>query len=352
MVDCWKQSAWHFPKDDLKSRMAWTWGRASFAMMTTTASTAAAFFANLISPIAPVAVFGVFSGLLVVVNYLLVISWFPAVIIMKEKKLGPYYVIAYCGCCLWGLPLSWFCWKQDNEAAISIDDEVKEQTSENPAYSKPDVQVVDSEDTAATPRAPTEDVEDDVERMMGTVEKFFHHTFAPLLYKAKLPLVIGWFVFFVISIIVAAQLQPAEDAAAFLPAADPMQRAIDLGATEGVKVFDSTSQQQFVNIYFGVSDIDRDNVDFLNAGDYGVVEWDSKFPAAIATKEAQEGVIWICEQLRSTTRPLQKFVQRVYTPGGEVLCPMEGFRDWVEDIRNETVSNHVAPNAVATFPQS
>eukprot|EP01052_Picozoa_sp_SAG31_P007169 SAG31_NODE_338_length_17490_cov_7.707032_12_plen_161_part_00 len=77
MVDCWKQSLRYFPPDELHKRMAWTWVRGSHAMLTTTMTTAVAFFANVASPIAPICVFGIFSGLLVVVNYVFVITWFP-----------------------------------------------------------------------------------------------------------------------------------------------------------------------------------------------------------------------------------------------------------------------------------
>jgi predicted RND superfamily exporter protein len=75
VVDCWKQSLRFFDREDLHARMAWTWKRSAHAMLTTTLTTAAAFMANASSPIPPIAVFGVFSGLLVVINYVFCITW-------------------------------------------------------------------------------------------------------------------------------------------------------------------------------------------------------------------------------------------------------------------------------------
>ena len=51
-------------------------------MLTTTLTTVAAFMANGASPIGPIAVFGIFTALLVFIQFLLVVTWFPAMIII------------------------------------------------------------------------------------------------------------------------------------------------------------------------------------------------------------------------------------------------------------------------------
>ena len=61
----WKQSLRYFDEEDLSGRMAWTWARSAHAMLTTTLTTAMAFMANGASPIPPIAVFGIFTALLV-----------------------------------------------------------------------------------------------------------------------------------------------------------------------------------------------------------------------------------------------------------------------------------------------
>lgn len=65
--------------------MAFTFRRASKAMLATSSTTAAAFLATGFSKIMPISSFGFFAGILVPVNYLLVISYFPTLLIIYEK---------------------------------------------------------------------------------------------------------------------------------------------------------------------------------------------------------------------------------------------------------------------------
>lgn len=58
-------------------------------MLTTTLTTAICLFCTAFSPIPTVKAFGMFGSLLIVVDYVQVITWFPAVVLMREK---------YCPC--------------------------------------------------------------------------------------------------------------------------------------------------------------------------------------------------------------------------------------------------------------
>ena len=80
-VDAWKQAKLQGPKvnKDLETRMAWAWRRASSAMLITSLTDACAFYVNIFSSVIVVRIFGVFMGTLVMINYILVITWFPAV---------------------------------------------------------------------------------------------------------------------------------------------------------------------------------------------------------------------------------------------------------------------------------
>jgi hypothetical protein len=75
--DRWKQSAFQEGCTTHSKRMAWTFYHAARPMFTTSITTAVAFFINASSSIAPIRVFGVFSGLLVTINYIYVITLFP-----------------------------------------------------------------------------------------------------------------------------------------------------------------------------------------------------------------------------------------------------------------------------------
>lgn len=65
--------------------MAFTFKRASRAMLATSSTTGAAFLATGLSPIMPVASFGFFAGILIPINFLLVITFYPAILIIYEK---------------------------------------------------------------------------------------------------------------------------------------------------------------------------------------------------------------------------------------------------------------------------
>jgi predicted RND superfamily exporter protein len=65
--------------------MAYSFRRGVRAMTVTSATTAAAFFANLLSPIMPIRAFGVFAGTLVPINFFLVVFMMPSAVIIYEN---------------------------------------------------------------------------------------------------------------------------------------------------------------------------------------------------------------------------------------------------------------------------
>eukprot|EP00929_Paragymnodinium_shiwhaense_P099747 TRINITY_DN6156_c0_g2_i1.p1 TRINITY_DN6156_c0_g2~~TRINITY_DN6156_c0_g2_i1.p1 ORF type:complete len:1221 (+),score=226.86 TRINITY_DN6156_c0_g2_i1:141-3803(+) len=72
----------------LLRRMTFAWTRAASCMLITSITDAAAFFANCLQIMPVLRLFGVYMGLIVVVNYLLVITWFPAVVIVYMRCIG------------------------------------------------------------------------------------------------------------------------------------------------------------------------------------------------------------------------------------------------------------------------
>lgn len=62
--------------------MAVTFRRAAKAMVATSSTTSAAFFATGLSTIMPISSFGFFAGILIPMNFLLVITFFPAVLVV------------------------------------------------------------------------------------------------------------------------------------------------------------------------------------------------------------------------------------------------------------------------------
>lgn len=105
-IDAWKQSA-HVGQEviqgDLKKRMAYSFRRGVRAMTVTSSTTAMAFFANAFSPIMPIRAFGIFTGVLIPINFLLVVMIMPPAVIYYESRIknDPRCCI---GCCRGKLP--------------------------------------------------------------------------------------------------------------------------------------------------------------------------------------------------------------------------------------------------------
>ena len=82
-IDTWKASECNSFRN-LASRLSFAYRRAASAMFTTSFTTIVAFITSVFSPLLGVSTFGIFSALLVFVNYCSVIIFFPTVIITYE----------------------------------------------------------------------------------------------------------------------------------------------------------------------------------------------------------------------------------------------------------------------------
>lgn len=100
-MDAWRQSE-TFPElksndpdwpenKTIKSRMAYTFRRASRAMFMTSSTTCVAFLANYFSPIMPIRAFGIFAAIIIPINFILVIWVFPSLIIFEDKYIKSYF---------------------------------------------------------------------------------------------------------------------------------------------------------------------------------------------------------------------------------------------------------------------
>jgi predicted RND superfamily exporter protein len=72
---------------DKKKRMAYAFRRGFRSMGVTSSTTAAAFFANVFSPIMPIKAFGIFAGTLIPVNFMLVVLIMPPAVIYREERM-------------------------------------------------------------------------------------------------------------------------------------------------------------------------------------------------------------------------------------------------------------------------
>lgn len=100
-IDAWKQSNFvgkEVIQGDIKKRMAYSFRRGVRAMTVTSSTTAVAFFANAFSPIMPIRSFGIFTGVLIPINFLLVVMIMPPAVIYYEFNIMKKYTKCF-GCC-------------------------------------------------------------------------------------------------------------------------------------------------------------------------------------------------------------------------------------------------------------
>ena len=92
--DTWKYSS-HYKYKSLAHRLSDCYRKAAGAMLYTSLTTAVAFAVSAASPLLGISTFGLFSALLIVVNYISVTTFFPAVIVTFHV----YWENYKCCCC-------------------------------------------------------------------------------------------------------------------------------------------------------------------------------------------------------------------------------------------------------------
>lgn len=89
-TDAWKQAAIVLGPDvDLLRRMTWTYRRSVRAMTVTSFTTAAAFIVTATSPIMPISTLGLWAGVLIILQFILVITIYPCATIMWHRFWRP-----------------------------------------------------------------------------------------------------------------------------------------------------------------------------------------------------------------------------------------------------------------------
>jgi len=97
-IDAWRRSA-HLSDEVFQGkktrRMAYAFRSSARAMAITSSTTSVAFFANIFSPLLPIKTFGIFSGVIIPVNFILVVLFMPPAVIIYEE----YVQDKFCCCC-------------------------------------------------------------------------------------------------------------------------------------------------------------------------------------------------------------------------------------------------------------
>ena len=124
--DVWRNTG-HEDYPTLAHRLSDAYRKSVFSMLFTSITTAVAFFASAISPLLATRSFGVFSGIVIIVNYLSVIIYFPTVVIMYHTKFEHFR---------W--PCIAFCKNQCKTTCKNRGKDEVVNSSDNPKYGKTD----------------------------------------------------------------------------------------------------------------------------------------------------------------------------------------------------------------------
>jgi predicted RND superfamily exporter protein len=270
-----------------QKRMTWVYRRAAGAMFVTSFTTMAAFVASGTSTLVDVQSFGIFAAFVIFVDFVLVITWFPACLVWYHNNLESW------NCC---------CRRAFTDKSTSTERARKmwlEPQEARPVQKK------------------------------RLAEQFLGGPFASFVVKRR-ALILGFFA--IISACAAAggaQIRPATSSEQFLPSSHPFQRIFDIMNDE----FPSSSQDANAKVYltWGLADVDRSSVNLLmDETNKGSLVYDKSFSFDEA---AQLYVLKVCEEVYQYSSSVSGFLS--IDPAADVLvgkvdCPLFDFKAWLE----------------------
>jgi predicted RND superfamily exporter protein len=191
--------------------MAYSFRRGVRAMTVTSATTAAAFYANLISPIMPIRAFGLFAGTLIPVNFLLIIIMMPAGVIWYENTIK---YKACCCCVNKRLP---------NGELVTVENDPAILIKGMDVHSK--------------------------------VQKFFDTTWNTFVFKARYVIIVVTLIWFGLTCYFAPQMGPQTEQPKFISDDNPVWKPIAIFSNE----FDAQADFfGYAYVFWGVGEIDRE----------------------------------------------------------------------------------------------
>lgn len=271
-------------KELMVNRMVWSFKKAAGAMLVTSLTTFVAFLVTAITQIINIRVFGVFAGVLIFINFLMVVSIFPCLIVVHDRFVKPYKP---CLCLCW-------CWP------FAASDRDKTNSA-----------------TVATSSAPK----------LGRVSRFFRNYYIPTIVRIR------WII---IPIGIALAGSFAYCASRFTPGTKRIEDIFD--DSNPVTIVNNLKSEDFIfssgayytaPIVFGIELIDRSGTSPFDPLDYGTLSYSTGFDPLEAN--AQEALLALCDEysgLSSTPRP--DFIRESTSGEASVECWIQTFDSWLE----------------------
>ena len=342
LLDAWKQSGSRYPAGDLMARMKWTLARASRSMAVTSFTSAAAFFASAVSVIPPLRLFGILTGLAILVDFFLTITFLAAAVVRwsdahepdvccdrrgRKRDCETFWCGCWAECCLckgpccanrpWNpasvprprhLRASEF-WSEAGSGVGGRAAVVAVPAATSPSYEKgqagelTEVELVESSkpaggredlltDSASNNAAakPPQGDSSGKERFR-CLERFFLRTYTPFMARFAAIVVVVSITFLAVVIVYIPRLEPAVENPILMPP----------GSNQGLaqKVSDATTIVKGnpipIDIVWGVEEIDTANTNDPDSERNVEARWDQSFDPS--PPAAQEHFSWVCEAL-------------------------------------------------------
>eukprot|EP01084_Bolivina_argentea_P169144 293247_1 len=311
-TDAWSQSAHFVPVDGMDQeeqeikRMSFTYRRAANAMLVTQITTFFAFLATASSNLINMSAFGIWAACVVMMNYVIVITYYPAVLMLHHRYIKSCERKCLCCCC------------RAKKQSTSSD-------SDLPTKNKITHQLSRQSSVA------------DVAASLGKVEKFLGTKYAVWVIQFKFYILFFFAIVIVLSAVGCANIKTATQT--------------DNAFSEGhwwvrtQKVLNKftasdTDSLTPVKITFGIEGVDREGMRKYRPDDYyGKIIWQSDF--SMSSVEQQEYLKLICDDLRQES-------SIVYSPES-VVCPIDDFETY---LTNDTNYSFPFVNSNAEMTQS
>lgn len=359
-TDAWRQATVNLGRrTPLVTRMSWAYRRAVKAMFVTSMTTAAAFFVTASSPIMPISTLGIWSGLLVLVQLLLVIILYPCALIIWHR--------------FWRLRTWKSCLASPHPADRDVDHEMPEpparaslDTADIPEGASVGASMASFVDRTSLGRpslgfaadgsgklgssrsfflGPTPSFFSANPRYIGQsmsffkrkkqreedlrpIEKFFKGPWTGILDYLKVFIILLGAGLMGASIYAATLLESPTEPETYLPNSHPLQVALNLK----FQAFPSSDSSRYVNVHllWGIDGIDRSGTSRYAPLDIGKALIDEQF--SLRTAEAQQRLLEACEFFEDPNRELLATERTIE----KSTCWIRDFQKWRQEVRGET----------------
>jgi len=287
-MDAYRQSATPSPEDayileSLESRMSYVYRRTGSAMAITSATTCFAFLSTLSSPLIGMGAFGIFTALVIFIDYVLVMTLFCTAVVIYHNKLENR---SCCSCFSGG------CCKTVNPTPTMI---ALENSKSN--------------------RSEGGNTEDKISKFFRT--KVSNFILSP---NARLILAVIFLSWLIVASIFSTKLEPTNASDQFLPEDHPLQKSFSILGDE----FNFAESDPALEIFFtwGLGDVNRKGVNQLMIPEFAGT------PVFLDTfnfdEECQLEMVQACDDLLFNKEYIP-YIKQTVDGQGTVKCFMEEF---------------------------